>query len=305
MTTDITIPDLDTLIPMVQHSVGSKAAKKDYARELRAFFCWYEQLPWLHGDGFCRSTVMAYRAAMQDADRGPVSLNKALCSIRALARQAADNGMMDAATANRIIDVPQVERRSTKLGRWLTAEEMRLLLTAPSPTTPNRGMRDRAAVCLMGLCGLRREEAAGLVVNQVQERGGRPVLADVLGKGGKVRTVPIHPIAHEAVIGWIRHAAILEADSPVLPTIANPDRVTVLRADGARLYDACKRYCTALDLEFRPHDLRRSFSVLARKGGAELEQIRDALGHASLVTTEIYLRGPMSLETAAVDRIAL
>ena len=53
------------------------------------------------------------------------------------------------------------------------------------------------------------------------------------------------------------------------------------------------------------HDLRRTFSKLAHKGGAGLEQIQLTLGHASIQTTERYLGLSQNLTDAACDRLGL
>jgi site-specific recombinase XerD len=105
----------------VTAAIGAESSKRDYARELRQFFAWYERVGFLHPAGFHRSTVMAYRESMQDAGRGAVSINKALCAIRALAREAGANGYMAGDEAARIEQVPQVERRGGKLGNWLSS----------------------------------------------------------------------------------------------------------------------------------------------------------------------------------------
>ena len=296
---------LEALIPMVTAAVGTASTKHDYARELRNFFTWYGHVAGWHKEGFARGTIMAYREAMQEAGRGPVSINKALCAIRLLAREAAANGYMDGETASRIEQVPQVERRGTRLGTWLTLEELKLLLTSIPPTTPNRGTRDRAAMWLLGACGLRREEAAGLKRGQLQVRDGRAVLVDVIGKGNKTRSIPIHSLAAAAAQSWCDLAGITDPDAWLLPTMHNPDVITTRRADGARIYDACRRYAKALGQEFRPHDLRRTFALLAEEGGAPLREISDALGHASVTTTEIYLRAPRGMKNAATDKIKL
>jgi integrase len=55
----------------------------------------------------------------------------------------------------------------------------------------------------------------------------------------------------------------------------------------------------------QPHDLRRTFAQLSRKGGAQLEQISLALGHSSIKTTERYLGTKLDLEDAACDRLGV
>ena len=296
---------LERLVELVVTTVRSPITKKDYARELRAFFAWYDGAAWLHVEGFSRATVIAYRDEMQRAGRGVVSINKALSAIRSFASVASDNGFMDDATAARVLKVKGLERTTTRLGTWLSLDELKRLVGSIPPTTPNRGLRDRAALLLLGACGMRREEAAALKFGQIQRRDGRWVLLDVLGKGNKVRTIPLHDAAKLAIDAWVTAAGITDQDAPLLPTIHNPDRVTTTPATGARLYDACRRYCAATGIEFRPHDLRRTFAVLAKRGGADYEEIRQALGHASITTTEVYLRAPLSLEKAASDKIEL
>lgn len=296
--------NIEAVIPLVISDVASRHTKTAYTAELRRFFAWVEtnRPP----DGFARSTVLAYRDGMREAGRGPVSINLALSAIRKLARVAADADLMDQGIAGRIDAVAGLPRGDKqRLGNWLTLEQLKMLLAAPPPTTPNRGLRDRAAIWIMGACGLRREEAAGLQVKNLQVRDGRPALVDFKGKGDKFRTVPIHHLADAAIRAWMAHAGIIEPEEYILTTVANPDRLTKRQADGARLYDACKRYCAAFSLQFRPHDLRRTFAALARKGGADLESIQMAMGHANLVTTSMYLSKITAMENAAADRIEL
>ena len=64
-------------------------------------------------------------------------------------------------------------------------------------------------------------------------------------------------------------------------------------------------YGIDMKLVIRPHDLRRTFAKLARKGGAALEQIQLSLGHASIRTTEKYLGIRQDLADAPCDRLGL
>jgi hypothetical protein len=64
------------------------------------------------------------------------------------------------------------------------------------------------------------------------------------------------------------------------------------------------KYAHILGLgDIAPHDLRRTFAMLARSGGAELEQIQLSLGHASIATTERYLGTKQSMVDAPCDRL--
>jgi site-specific recombinase XerC len=73
---------------------------------------------------------------------------------------------------------------------WLTAEQGKRLL-AVFDHSNIRGKRDYAMVAVLLGCGLRRAELAGLVVESLQQREEHWVIADMVGKGGHVRTVPV------------------------------------------------------------------------------------------------------------------
>src|SRR4051794_29042916 len=76
------------------------------------------------------------------------------------------------------------------MGNWLTQEQARKLLYAPGTDTV-KGRRDTALLALFFGCGLRRRELAELTFEHIQQRDGRWVIVDMVGKGGRIRTVPI------------------------------------------------------------------------------------------------------------------
>jgi integrase len=72
------------------------------------------------------------------------------------------------------------------------------------------------------------------------------------------------------------------------------------------IYCLVRDYCRETDLPvLSPHDLRRTFTKLARKGGAQLEQLQLTLGHASATTTERYIGATLDLDDNAVDYTGL
>jgi site-specific recombinase XerD len=77
-----------------------------------------------------------------------------------------------------------------RTGNWLTRDEAQQWLNAPDTRT-REGKRDRALLAVLIGCGLRRAEAAALSFKHVQQRDGRWVLVDLIGKRDKVRSVPM------------------------------------------------------------------------------------------------------------------
>ena len=96
-----------------------------------------------------------------------------------------------------------------RIGNWLTPEEGQRLLSAV-PTDRLRGKRDAAMLGLLIGCGLRRSELVELNVDQIQQREGHWVIIDLIGKGGRLRTVPMPGWVKDAVDDWVCSAEITE-----------------------------------------------------------------------------------------------
>jgi integrase/recombinase XerD len=291
-------PALVELLPLVLDSVRSDHSKRAYAREVSAF------ANWCQGCGFplTPATVNRYRALLEGQGKKPATVNLALSAIRKLAHEAGRNGLLDRETAREIVDTPDTKRLGVVTGNWLTDVQLRALLNAPRPDT-NRGRRDHALLWLLGTAGLRRGEACSLRIDQLQEREGRPVLADVVGKGQRVRTIPIRRECAAAVRAWMDGAGIVEG--PMLRGVTNADAVRPEPLSEDTVAEVVERRSREMGYEITPHDLRRTFGRLAYQGGADLKQIQAIYGHSSVATTEHYLRIGINFRESACDALEL
>ena len=93
------------------------------------------------------------------------------------------------------------------MGNWLTRNEVQELVNAASKTNL-RGWRHGAMVGLLLGCGLRRPKVVGLNLDQLQSREGHWVIVNLVGKGARVRTVPVPSWAKELVDAWLRHSGV-------------------------------------------------------------------------------------------------
>jgi integrase len=105
--------------------------------------------------------------------------------------------------------VKGVRRIGVRLWNWLTPEQGRRLLERPTPPT-SRELRDHAMLAMLIGCGLRRAELLGLRLESIQQREEHWVIADLVGKAGHVRTVPIPMWVKAAVDTWTAAAAITD-----------------------------------------------------------------------------------------------
>jgi len=139
----------------------------------------------------------------------PASVNLRLSAIRKLAAEAAENGLLDRSAAQGIVALKGVRQSGNRAGNWLTREQARDLLAQPDIGTME-GKRDRAILAVLLGCALRRSELAALECGHVQQRDGRWVFVDLVGKGKRIRTVPIPPFVKVATDAWTAAAGLSE-----------------------------------------------------------------------------------------------
>ena len=286
---------------LVLDGVRSAHSRRAYSHALDDFQHWCAGQP--HGTaGFTKATVQRYRAALAARGLAPSSINVRLSAIRKLAVEAADNGLLAAEFASAIGRVAGAKRGGVRSGNWLTLGQAEQMLAFPDLPT-NKGKRDRALLCLLIGCGLRREELALLALEHIEQRDGRWVIVDLVGKGQRVRTVPMPAWTKVAIDAWTAASGI--TGGRLLRAVNKGGRVTGDGMTAQAIFENVEFYGTRLGVKIAPHDLRRTFAKLAHKGHAPLEQIQISLGHASIQTTERYLGVQQDLTDAPCDHLGL
>jgi integrase len=300
----------DALIAIVTNRLHSEVSRRGYRSALRQFLVWH--LSQTEGGGpLNRALVQRYRVVLEQRKLAPSTINQHLSAIRALADECAESGLLDQPTAAAIWRVKGVPIRGVRLGKWLTRNQAEQLLSAPPSTL--MGLRDRAILGLLIGCGLRRDELANLTFEHLQQREGRWVIVDIVGKGRRVRTVPVPGWAKSLVDQWAAAAGL--CSGLVLRRFRKGGWLVYgMSAEGMSeprgmsadaIADVVATYARPLGWDLAPHDLRRTFAKLARSGQAPLEQIQLALGHQSIQTTERYLGSELDLADAACDRLGI
>lgn len=227
---------------------------------------------------------------------GETSINLRLAAIKKLAHHAYMKNWINADTYTRIRQVKGIKIQGQKLGNWLSKEQVEAAINGIDTTT-NSGMRDRAMLAVLLGAGLRRSEVTDLKTEQLQQREGRWVIVDIVGKGNKTRSVPIASWVAYLLQEWI---ALGYSSHYVFPAINKGDRV--IKGDKLSeqsIYVVVSKHLPGI----APHDLRRTFAQLARKGNAPIEQISLVMGHSSVATTERYLGTRLNLQESPSDAI--
>jgi integrase len=208
-----------------------------------------------------RSLFAAYKARLMDQKLAPSTINLKLSAVRKLIHEARRNGVLGAAEAVELADVPNVPQRGNRLGNWLTREQSRELLTVPDRARL-KGLRDACILALLLGCALRRAELAALTFEHIQMRENRWVIADLRGKGGRVRTVAVPRWVKQAVDAWATAAGIGQREDggpagPVLRSVSKKSKVGQSLSPWT-IWSVVQTAAGEIGVErFGAHDLRR------------------------------------------------
>ena len=231
--------------------------------------------------------VRAFLAALHAACH-PSTLGRKLASLRSFFRfLLREGGCRLDPTAG--IPAP---RQPKRLPNPLPVDDCVALIESPDSDPrgerSDRGrLRDRALVELLYGAGLRVGETSALDVRDVDLHRGE---VRVMGKGGKERVVPLPAAARESLGEYLdsRRAPGILAE-PLFPSLRPRDgRARRLGTrDIRRILKARARRVGIAD-RVHPHRLRHSYATHLLDMGADLREIQELLGHASLSTTEKY-----------------
>ena len=236
---------------LVLDSVSSPITRRVYNMALDEFIAWYRQAP---RPGFSKATVSAWRVSLEARGLGSSSIIIRMSAIRKLAVEASDNGLLAPELAAGIARVKSAKSVGIRVGNWLTLRQAQALLNTPDSTTV-KGLRDRAILAVLLGCGLRRSEVAALSFAHVQQRDGRWCIVDLIGKHGRVRTVPMPTWVKVAIEAWTSAAGL--ADGRVFRPVNRGDKVQGEAMSEKVVWQMLRQYASDAGVPgIAPHDCR-------------------------------------------------
>jgi len=193
------------------------------------------------------------------------------------------------------LSLPKLEKR---LPKFLTIQQMKDLLAAPAKLLETRkqkkgaGRPISAAACLRDLavletiysCGLRISELCGM---RAEDIDWSEQLVRVRGKGKKERLVPVGELALHAIQNYWN---LLKQPPAGLSPVFFAETKKRAPLAPLQLSRRLKQYLViaGLDPALTPHKLRHSYATHLLDAGADLRSVQELLGHAHLITTQIY-----------------
>jgi len=227
------------------------------------------------------SDMRSYLAHRRREGVGGRSLSRALAGIRSFFSYLARNKIADIPVA-KLVRGPRIPR---SLPKPLSIEAACQLVDIKIQESDESWIaaRNAAVLTLLYGCGLRISEALQLKAGQLAS--GQETSLRILGKGEKMRLVPLIPVVHQAVAAY----------RAACPYPLEPPSLLFRGQRGGRLHAAIiqrsvQNLRAALNVpsSATPHALRHSFATHLLSRGGDLRAIQELLGHASLSTTQIY-----------------
>jgi integrase/recombinase XerD len=250
-----------------------------YDRDLRRFIEWLGNR---RIEGLTISDLASYPAWLTQQELAPASISRHVVSLKVFFRYL----QLESVLTENQAELLGTQKLWQRVPTVLSPDEIDTLLTAPKPPQP-WPRRDRALLEMLYATGCRVSELSMLKVRDLHldER-----FCVCHGKGDKQRVVPLGKKAVAAVQAYLQHERPkLAARQPA------PSMFLLLSSRGARLrreriWELIKTYAkqTGCSPDLSPHSLRHSFATHLLAGGADLRQVQEMLGHASIATTQIY-----------------
>jgi integrase/recombinase XerD len=252
-----------------------------------------------------RSHLIAWRRSLEERALEPATIRRKLSAISSLFDYLCEENAVSYNPADGVRRPSEGvnEGKSAALGD----DQAKAILEAPSLTTL-KGLRDRAILSVLLFHGLRRTELCSLRISDLQSRRG-VMHFRVLGKGAKIRYVPIHPQTLERISEYLDQAGHKERlESPLF-------RAARMRGDmyiqkplsGNAVYkDVVKKYARKLGIEpscISVHGLRATAATNALEHEADIAKVQEWLGHANISTTRLYDRRKMKPEDSPTFKV--
>lgn len=237
------------------------------------------------------STIEAHLAALRSGaltghPAAASSVARAASSIRSFHRFCLREGLTSLDPSAQLV----TPKQAIRLPKALTIDQVGALLAAAHASDDPVSLRDAALIELLYATGARISEAVNLCVDDIDLHAELPVVR-LFGKGRKERIVPIGSYARAALEAYlVRSRPILASRGAGTVTIFLNKRGDPLSRQSA--WEAIGVYAQAAGIEehVSPHTLRHSFATHLLEGGANVRDVQELLGHASVQTTQIYTR---------------
>ncbi|MFA5172411.1 MAG: site-specific tyrosine recombinase XerD [Sulfuriferula sp.] len=250
---------------------------QSYRRDLTQFATWLAGKSLLAVE---QTDLQNYMSARYVLRTSPRSTARQLSALKRFYRLALRDGRI-AIDPTLKIDTPKLPR---SLPKSMSEAEVEALLAAPAGDDA-MAVRDRAMLELLYATGLRVSELVGISLRQVNLDMG---VVQVVGKGSKERLVPLGEMAADALTLYLQTARPALLHGRVTDDLFVTERGSAMTRQAFWYLIKRRARQTGMSKPPSPHVLRHAFATHLLNHGADLRVVQLLLGHADIVTTQIY-----------------
>ncbi|WP_448550276.1 tyrosine-type recombinase/integrase [Thalassotalea fusca] len=230
--------------------------------------------------------ILILMSELSESGKSPATINVYLSALKGVAKEAWRKKNIDVETYQHIKEIRRIKGTRSIKGRALDLDELNQLIDYCMAQDGVIAMRDAAVVALVYGAGLRRHEAAGLLLSDLDIEN---ATLKVLGKGNKERINALHNRILEILEVWLDERGF--APGPLFLRARKGNKLINEPISGQTIYDIIiRRYKEAGLKRLTPHDLRRTFATKLLENGEDVFLVQDLMGHSSVETTKNYDR---------------
>ena len=262
----------------------SPATLRAYEQDLNEFIRWSEKSGFTAPEVITRNDVDSWIADMQKNGKAQKTMARRISALRRYFQWLMSKKVIDKDPTAKV----RTPKGPQRLPRPLQRSEIDQLFDESTPQNALE-LRDRLVVELLYGSGLRVAELCGL---QEENLNLKNQTIEVIGKGSKIRTIPITAYACDLLELWIPTGSKAFDDGYTPSGRSSSGLLVNRRGNGLGRSDVRRILHRLLRLkgmtERSPHALRHTYATHLLDGGADLRAVQELLGHADLTTTQIY-----------------
>jgi integrase/recombinase XerC len=251
-----------------------------YGDDIKSFFE-FSGIDFNDNDAVAHIGHRAIRAWVSDLISQGIStrsVNRKLSSLRTFFKYLQRQGVLSTNPMNRIVS----PKTSKRLPEFVPEADMSKVDNPDLFSDDFEGLRNRLIISMFYYTGMRLSELVGLSTQSVDINS---MSIKVLGKGAKERIIPIHPDLKDLIVEYLREKGEKFPNSTSFFVTSKGKPIYQ-----KLVYRIVNYYLTQITtLQKRsPHVLRHSFATHLLNNGADLNAIKELLGHSSLLATQVY-----------------
>ena len=259
---------------------ASSNTVSSYMRDVRQYANWLSQIEEVSVLEATQLNIRSYLDHLRQDGRSAATISRSLASLKNFYQYAVSTGFLVISPVAADI---HVERAEKKLPQILSGQEVEKLLAQPA-SVDAKGIRDKAMLELLYATGIRVTELIELNVDDVNLE----LKMVKIGGAKKIRSIPLYPAALRALHVYLTNVRDSIVSDP-------SERALFVNVNGIRMsrqgfWKILKYYQAKahIEKEITPHTLRHSFAVHLLENGADLDSVKELMGHSDISSTQLY-----------------